>query len=128
MTLLLDTSILIDLERLYLSTTAALNKLTKEHPGTPMITFINQYEFIMGTLNRAPHNRSKAIEFISRFPILNTTRLTGAILAQTKESCTPNPPALADLIIATIAIENDLTLVTRDKDFSNVKELKAVIL
>jgi len=35
---------------------------------------------------------------------------------------------LADLIIASIAIENDMLLVTQDKDFKKIKELKKIII
>ena len=35
---------------------------------------------------------------------------------------------LADLIIASIAIENNAVLVTSDKDFEKIEELKKIII
>ncbi len=85
MTLLLDTSILIDLERRWEPTLIKLRELSLLHPLPATITFMNWFEFELGIKERAVRNQEKALQFLSSFSVLNTTVKTASILAELKQ-------------------------------------------
>ncbi len=129
MTIILDTSILIGLEKNDRFVLSQLADIRKFHPMDPNIPFISYFEFISGLKNRKPHNVSKAIKFIEQFPFLKAQKETAKILADLKHYETKGIMLpLADLLIAAQAIENNMTLVTLDKGFERIEELKKIIL
>lgn len=75
---------------------------------------------------KPPKNAKAAVAFVRRFDILNTTERTSELLADLKSEYDRKGIALplADLIIASLMIENDMVLVTKDKDFEKIEELK----
>jgi predicted nucleic acid-binding protein len=127
MTVVFDTSILINIERRHAPTLKKLRDI--EALGVPMIAFINYYEFYRGTLKRNPHNRAKALAFIQKFTFLQPTIRTAETLAKlrTKYQKRGILLPLADLLIASQAIEHNATLITADPDFRNFEELKKII-
>ena len=68
--------------------------------------------------------------FINKFIVLQTTRATSMILSSLKNKYDSLGVgiSLSDLIITALCIENGMTLVTRDRDFEKIAELKKVIL
>lgn len=130
MTLLFDTSVLIGLQRRDDKLIAKLEDLSKTYPLAPFITFLNLFEFLLGLKLKPPRNAKQAQAFVSRFDILNTTEKTSELLTDLKFKYDRKGLALslADLIIASLAIENDMVLVTKDKDFEKIEELKKVVI
>ena len=68
--------------------------------------------------------------FINKFWVLNTTEETSKILSDLKFKYDKKgiSISLADLIIASLAIENDMTLLTTDADFKRIEELKILFI
>ena len=130
MTLVLDTSILINLERGSEATIRQLRKLAEAYPLPARITFISEFEFLMGIQEREPKNKDKALAFLRHFSILQTRNGTADLLAGLKFRYDKKGIAisLADFIIAALTIQNNMTLVTKDKDFQKIEELKKIIL
>src|SRR3989338_4018965 len=130
MTLLLDTSILIDLERRWEPTLMKLRELSQLHPLPATITFRNWFEFELGIKERAVRNQEQALQFLSSFSVLNTTVKTAPILAELKHNYDRKgiSLSLADLLIASLALENNVTVVSKDRDFEHIEEIKKVIL
>ena len=130
MTLVFDTSILIDIERKSESTLEQLQKLAKIYPSPAKITFITMFEFILGIQERLPRNKEVARAFLENFSILQTTTETAKILATLKHKYDRAGKTfpLADLLIASLVIENRMILLTRDKDFKAIEELTSIIL
>ena len=130
MTLLLDTTILINLERKKKNIIERISRLLESDPVPASITFINYFEFIHGLHKKNPKNREEAIIFIEKFHCLQTTKNTAKILSNLKYKYEKLGKvfSLTDLIIASQAIENNMTLVTNDKQFETIAELKKVIL
>ena len=56
MTLVLDTSIVIELERGNQETIKEIKKVLKEYASPPSITFITYFEFLQGIIKRSPKN------------------------------------------------------------------------
>lgn len=126
MTLLLDTSILIELEKENRDILSSIERLSKKHER-PFISFMSLVEFLTGYGMLSLEKKVKAKKFIWQFPILHTTNSTAAILSSLKYKY-KSQKSMTDLFIASHAIEHNLTLITRDKDFTDINELKKVVI
>lgn len=125
MSVILDTSILIAHQKGDMKVRRKLEALSEKFPSTPAITFINAFEYLVG-INVLTKKKGEAVRFLENFGLINTTEETSTIMASLKlkyEKLGKMLP-LPDLIIASLAIENDMLLVTSDNDFRAVKELK----
>jgi len=125
MSLLLDTSILIRQQRGDAVIKKELELLSKRFPATPSITFINVFEYLIG-ISLWAKRKTEAARFLENFNIINTTEMTPEIMTSLKLNYDKKGSqfSLADLIIASLAIENNMVLVTSDEDFTNIEELK----
>ena len=128
MTLLLDTSLLIDIERRFPPTIAKLKELSKTYPLPARITVVNEFEFLLGIQEKSPKNKEKAVAFLNNFTVLQTTKQTAGILTNLKHKYDKKGIvlSLADLLIASLAIENNRILVTKDHDFKEIEELRII--
>lgn len=124
--MILDTSALIALQKKEKKVIEEIEKQRREF----YITFVNLFEFLLGLKIRKPKREKEAEEFIRKFPVLTAGEKTAEILAELKYSYDKQGASLpfADLLIASIAIENEMPLVTMDKDFEKIKELKKIIV
>ena len=130
MSLILDSSIVIDLERKYQPTIEKLMTLRKQYPSSARITFVTAFEINLGLLKKSIKNRNKGIEFLNKFPVLQTTIKTPLALAELKTKYEEKGVRLplADLLIATLVKENQGILVTNDQDFNSIEEIKKIII
>ena len=130
MSLLLDTSIIIRLEKNDKKTLEALSKLRESDPAPPSIAFISYFEFLSGLFEKNPKNKTKSMSFIELFAFLNPTKTTASILADIKYKYQKRGVSfsLSDLLIASQTLEHNMTLVTSDKHFEEIEELKKIIL
>lgn len=130
MTLLLDTSILVAIERKERAIIKKLDQLTKAHPQPSSISFINYFEFYYGVIEKNIKNRQIMIEFINKFNCLRASVMTAQILAELKHKYDKKGISigLADLLIASQAKESNMTLVSMDKTFEKIEEINKVIL
>jgi len=130
LSLLIDTSIIADIENENKKTISVLDELRKSHPGPPSIAFITYLEFIHGLREKNPENRKKSMSFIEFFRFVNPTKTTAIILSDLRHKYekTGEMFTLADLMIASQSMENNMTLVTSDKQFHKISELKKVIV
>ena len=130
MILVLDTSILIDMHRRNRKTLDALKKISAQYPYPAKITVFNSFEFIVGMLDLSVKKHQKALALMANFKILNTTDRSADIFAKLKKKYDKKGEkiSLIDLLIAGIVIENNLTLVTKDRDFERIEELKKIII
>jgi len=126
MILVFDTSVLIDIENRENSTIQKIESIRLSYPEVPQISFISYFEFIYGLRKKQPHNRNKSLAFVENFNILHTTKNTANILSILKEKYGDLP--LSDLFIAAQTIENNMILLTRDKDFERIGELNKIVI
>ena len=125
MSLFFDTSILIDLERMNEKTIKKLKELKEIYPALPIISFVSYVEFLYGIRNKSFENREKIKSLIREFGVVHTTNTTAEILISLKDKY---EYPLADLLIASQVIEHEGVLVTKDKDFEEIKELDKIII
>ena len=130
MTLVFDSSLLIEIERRNKDILEKLKEYMELYPAAPQITFINYFEFYDVVHDRQPHNKDKALAFINNFNIIYVTKKTAEILSDLKRKYEKlgTAIALADLLIASQVIENKLILLTLDKGFDKIDELNKIIL
>jgi len=130
MSLAFDTSILIGIERRDAMVLTELKKLSKIYPLKPQLPFISYFEFLRGLKIRKPKRYGELFGFLNEFNVLSSGKNTARILADLKIKYDGKGIVLplADLLIASQVIENGLILVTKDKDFEKVDELKKIVL
>ncbi|HLC71912.1 MAG TPA: type II toxin-antitoxin system VapC family toxin [Candidatus Nanoarchaeia archaeon] len=131
MNFLVDTSILIELENNNEAVIKELEQLRKDTPQASLYISIFTYsEYYSGVINKSEKNKTKLMERLGEYPLLNTTRKTAFLfsellhLLKKKGKMVPH----FDLFIAALAIENDLVLITGDNHFKEIPELKSIIL
>ena len=130
MTLVFDTSIIIALEKNDENVITKIQELLKNYRLPPATTFLNLFEFLLGVKIKPPKKAKEAVTFIKKFDILNSTERTSELLADLKYKYDRKGMALSlsDLIIASLVIENDMVLVTMDKDFEKIEELNKELI
>ena len=125
MILVFDTSILIELNRGNKEIIRKISELKKIYPANVKISFISYFEFLYGLRNKSEKNKYKPIEFIEKFEIIQTSKDTANILINLKQNY---ELPLADLLIAAHVQEVRGILVTRDRDFEKIEEMKSILL
>ncbi|MBS3066332.1 PIN domain-containing protein [Candidatus Pacearchaeota archaeon] len=130
MTLALDTSILIELERRNPIIIKKMKELSELDYLPPYLPFISYYEFLRGLKIKGSKNYEKKLAFLNKFNTLKTSKKTAEILADLKIKYDKQGITLplADFLITSQVIENNLTLVTMDRDFEKIESLKKIIL
>ena len=123
----LDTDLLIAILR---GKEEAYNKVTKiDEESRGATTAINAFEIFFGAYKSAmkSENVKETVKLLERLELipfdLASSRKAGELTAELREK--GQPIDYRDAMIAGIAIENDLTLVTRNQShFSRIKNLK----
>ena len=130
MTLVFDTSILVDIERGNENVIKRIEDLSKIYKAHVQITFISYYEFLRGLKIGKPKRYKELLEFINNFNVIKITKKTADILSdlRIKYDRLGISLSLADLLIASQVLENQLILVTKDKDFEQIKEINKIVL
>lgn len=130
MSLAFDTSVLVAIERKDPAIIKELGKLSKIYNFPVQLPFMSYFEFLHGIKLQNPKEHKELLEFLNKFNVLQTTKTSADILSDLRikyESKGITLP-LADLLIASQVIENSLILVTMDKDFEKISELRKIIL
>lgn len=130
MTLAIDTSVIIDIENRKSVTIEKLRELSEAHPAPASVAFISYYEFIFGLHVKSPKNKEKSIAFIEMFHFLEPTKKTADILSDLRHKYEKQGKkfSLSDLLIAAQVMENSMTLVTSDKKFREIEEIRKIII
>jgi len=130
MSLVFDTSVLIAIERGDKEIIDELKNLYNSYPSSPQLTFISFFEYLTGLKIRKNKHFQTNFIFLRKFNVLHTTDSSAEILSDLKIKYDKKGMALslADLLSASIVIDNNLILVTKDKDFERIEELKKIIL
>lgn len=125
MNIILDTSILIELERGNKEVISGVDELRKLYPAPAKISFINYFEFLYGLKDKSIKNKEKSKSFVELFEVIQTTKKTANNLVNLKQKY---ELPLADLLIASQTLETNGLLVTKDKDFERIDEIDKVII
>lgn len=125
MHLILDTSIIIELERKNQQIINKIEELKKLYAAQPKISFITYFEILEGIEGKSEKNKEKARAFIELFETIQTTKAAAKNLVLLRKKYELPIP---DLLIAAQTIESDGILITKDKDFRSIEELDKIII
>lgn len=128
--LVLDTNVLIELEKHNIKIINILQQLTNQFPTKPYITAPTYSEFLYGFLKHSNKKEEQAKQFLGAYEILHTTKESSQLLAKLKLDLEKQGKAIPifDLLIASIVLDKKATLVTMDEHFNNIKELEIKII
>lgn len=121
MLVILDTNILIDIEKGFEKTILQLKTLTSELViSEPAITWISYYEFSFGA-----KNDKKSDDFLNNFVFLDMTKEATTVFTKLKKQNLSVRDF--DLLISSVVIAHGGLLITKDRDFQNVPGLNVKI-
>ncbi len=125
----LDTAILIGLERNYRNIVLEIDKLISAY-NVFYTTTLNLAEFYYGYSAKGDDAKKRADQFLSRFRLLTITGQSARIYAELAYKHDKAGAKLGDfdLLTAAIAIDNGASVITTDKDFERIIELKKIII
>ncbi len=126
----LDTSLIIDLEKNNRKNVQEFFSTIIQDDAEPTITFMVYFEFLLGFRKKSLPYQLKAMNFINKFTAVMPTKETANLLCQLKAKYESRGTSLpfADALIAAQVIEHHGTLVTCDRGFSRIEELKCIVL
>lgn len=126
--IILDTNIYIGIER---NNQRIIEKLSKLNLfGIPTITAPTYSEIYWGLLKGKKIEFENKLERLNKTNLQNTTKNSSKIFAEIKfhlEKIGKMIP-LFDILIASIVIDNNATLITTDEHFKQIPGLKIIVL
>ena len=130
MSFVLDTSVLIELRRGNTTVASLVKQLIKPDAPDASITYPTFSEYYFGCLDASEIGQKDCLEFLSSFRHLTLTKGSAIQYAQLmyryrKKGVTLGP---VDTLIASITIDSGMTLITLDKGFTKIRELKKIVL
>ena len=130
MNYLLDTTILIDMARGNDFVSRSIKSKLPLSQATPFITLLTYAEYYYGFVSGAPEEKGRCVSFLQSFDRLSLTEGSAAIFAELSYKYKKSGIAFStmDMLNAAIAIEENMTLVTSDRFFEKINELKKIIL
>ena len=128
--IVIDTSVLIDLEQGNPRTKERLAVLQKQYAGTIMLAAPTIWEYLDGILVNKPNHFEDLREDLRRYRILHTTDESSVLFAKLKHRLKTMGKMMPDMdiLIAAIALDFNCTVVTKDKHFSTIKELSVITI
>ena len=120
---------LVEIERKNGKILGQLAELADKYPENAAIPSPAYSEFYYGCLTRKK-KKEEILDELSKYDVLHTTKGSSIKFAELKYSLEKQgkKPPIFDLLIASIVIDAEQTLVTLDKYFIEIKELKTILL
>ena len=130
MEFIVDTGVLIEIENNNQKIINEISQLGRESNSKLYLTFFNFCEFYYGIISRSAKNKALAQERLSQYPLLNTSKNTALIFCELWSQLKKKGKIIPqfDLLIASMALEYNFTLLTTNEHFLNVPELKVKML
>ena len=129
MSFVIDTNVLIEIERDNKDILSQLQNLDiiKEDIYIASPTYS---EFYLGLLMASKKLLSKEKERLDMYKLLHTTKKSSELLAENKYHVSKKGVMIPiiDLLIASIVLANNMTLVTLDEHFNSIPNLTVILL
>lgn len=127
--IIIDTNILIEIERNNKSIFLKLEKLDLVKDNL-YITSPTYSEFYFGLLQSGKEEINQVANRLDKYKLLNTSKNSLIILAEIKHKITKAGKMIPifDLLIASIAMDSGIPLVTLDVHFKNIPNLSVILL
>ena len=127
----IDTSVLIEIEN---DNKQIIEKLISEikdyESSTFYITYFCFCEFYYGHIKKNIKNKKRIIKELNKYNLLNTTMNSGILFCEIMNELRQKgrPIPVFDILSSSVAIDNNLCLITLDKHFKEIPQLKAIVL
>lgn len=128
MTIAFDTNVLIEIDKGNEKLLDFLEDLKKKEPSDPVMPFPIFSEFYYGYLKEG--KQKIALKTLSGYEMVHSTENSAKVFAEIKYDLEKKgkPMNLLDILIASLCIDNGITLVTLDDSFDEIKELDKIVL
>jgi predicted nucleic acid-binding protein len=129
MSYVLDTSVLIEIRKGNNAVAEAIKKLVQNDEDA-YITLMTYSEYYYGCIDLRQDAQNDCLNFLNSFGHITLTRSGAKQYAELTRSYEKKGIALdmADMFIAVISIDHKMTLITCDRAFSRIKELKVELV
>ena len=127
--IIIETSVLIDIEKNNNVVVSKLKKLDLMENDI-YITSPTYSEFYLGLFTLSNGRLKQEKERLDKYKLLNTTKNSSKILAEIKHHLSKEGIMIPifDLLIASIAMDAGMPLISLDKHFKNVPNLNVIVL
>lgn len=128
--LFLDTNILIEIEQQNETVIKKLEEIAENFQQNFAIASPAYSEFYFGYLSNAKKSKEFVVEKLENLEFFNTSKNSSKIFAEKKLELEKKGKKVPDfdLLIASIVLDNNSTLITKDEHFKGIKELKTVFV
>lgn len=130
MSLIFDTSVLIEIDSINEKLLLNLIELKEKYPANPAIAFPTFSEYYYGFLGKSKDRAAEALKRLGEFELLNTTENSARLFAEIAHGLSRKGETIPvmDVLIASIAMDYGMTLLTFDAHFRRIEGLKAIVL
>ena len=130
MSFILDTNILIELEKGNKKVVSYIENVRKSNTDEFYITFFTFCEFYKGIIKKNEKNKGKILNRLEKYRLLQTSKEAGISACHIMLETQKKGKSLSqiDVMIAGIAKANRLPLITMDKAFKDIPGLKGYFL
>ena len=130
MNYVLDTSVLIQIRKGNMSFKDAISKVIDVESGDVYITLITFSEYYYGCLTASKMGQEDCLNFLNAFKHLTLTKAGAILYARLKHKYKEKglPVSPLDLLIAALTIDAGMMLITLDRGFAKIEELKKVFI
>ena len=128
--IVLDTSILIEIERKNTHILSKLEELRKQNADSVAITAPTYSEYLRGFIKKKPTQKENAIRDLAHYLLLNTTRSSCIRCAELSGELEKAGTTITDMdiVIASIVLEQNGTIITQDKHFKYIPNFKVILM
>lgn len=128
MNYILDTAVLIDIAK----GSERANSLERlDLSGSrPFITLLTYSEYYAGFLSRTEREINACLDFLKKFDTVTITEDSAKIFSELRNNYKKKGISFGtmDLLNASIAIQENMTFITTDKQFEKIAELKKIVI
>lgn len=126
----LDANILIELRKGSGAVADEIRKRISIEVSDAYITLMTFAEYFFGCLDASREGQEDCLKFLNAFEHLPLTKISAMLYAKLTHHYKKGGINFSpmDMLTASIAIENNMTLITSDKAFERIKELKKIII
>ncbi len=126
----LDTNVIIEIDNRNEKVISFIQGMLSKFPSPPCITAATYSEFLYGALQYSAVKQQKSREFLDIYEILHTTKNSSLLFAKIKYNLEKKGKSipLFDILVASIVIDREATLLTMDAHFKDIEGLHVIVI
>tara|TARA_Y100000310_G_scaffold242934_1_gene247226 strand:- start:23107 stop:23502 length:396 start_codon:yes stop_codon:yes gene_type:complete len=127
---LIDTSILIEIEKNNKDVIKQLSDIPFLLENNLNISLFSYCEFYFGLIKKNKKNKHSYLQRLNKYNVYDPNLSTAALFSELLFSLRERGKLIQhfDIFIAATAIENNFTVITKDKLFLNIREVRTILI